>query len=50
MTEEMLLDGFGGPQRVTRTVSENHIEEQFFYPGLIVQFDNGVVKAYQESH
>ena len=47
MTEEMLLDGFGGPQRVTRAVSENHIEEQFFYPGLIVQFDNGVVRHFQ---
>lgn len=50
MTEEMILDGFGGPQSMTRTLRENHIEEQFFYPGLIVEFDNGVLKAYQESH
>ena len=49
MTEDMLIDSWGFPEDVNRTVTANEVRKQYVYPGSnYVYLVNGKVTAWQD--
>ncbi|WP_332914689.1 hypothetical protein [Algoriphagus boritolerans] len=49
MTEAMLLDSWGSPDEINRTVTANLVSKQYVYPNYqYVYVENGKVTAFQD--
>lgn len=50
MSEAMLYDSWGRPQRVNQTVFSNMVKKQLVYRNHYVYVENGEVVSYQSSY
>jgi hypothetical protein len=48
MTKEMLIDSWGKPEKVNRTVGEWGIHEQWIYGKTYLYLENGILKSWQD--
>lgn len=50
MTDKMVLDSWGIPYQVKRTIANFHITEQWIYSGVYLFFENGVLTEVFRIH
>jgi len=48
MTKDMLIESWGEPQKINRTVLLDRIHEQWIYPNVYIYFENDILVSWQD--
>ena len=48
MTKQMVIESWGKPEHISRTVTSSVVHEQWVYGNTYIYFDNGILTAWQD--
>jgi hypothetical protein len=48
MTKDMVIDSWGKPEDINRTVTSSYIHEQWVYGSRYLYFENGTLTSFQD--